>query len=156
MDARDLDDDMQDPEPAAKDDQDPAVHARDITDDWRAQWRAHWMRLRPEMFDPNPRAGPEKEAARIASAFAKDGRHLVLMPDTPIIPDGHENTLAGTWGDLDALVRHWAQIGCEWVNLSFSIEPDGRALVRYDANPSDAPLEPGGRWPIFMGGRPAS
>jgi hypothetical protein len=84
---------------------------------------------------------------------AKDGFILTLTTDTPVVPDEFHAWLTerGTWGDLDPLIRHWAEIGCAWVNLRFDIDPAGRALVRYDAQPDGQPLTDG-RVPAFNGG----
>jgi hypothetical protein len=100
-----------------------------VRDSWEPDTRLR-MGARPEIFDPDPRVGPEKEAARITASFAEDGQVLVLTPDTLVVPDGHGNTLNGTWGDIEALVRQWARSGCEWVNLCFYVETDGRVVVR--------------------------
>ncbi len=59
---------------------------------------------------------------------------------------------AGSWGDIETLVRHWAAIGCDWVNLRFALDDEGRALVRYEAQPDGEPLEPDRRLPSFNGG----
>ena len=88
----------------------------------------------------------------LVACTAQDDIPLVLLPTTPVIPDERHPWLTehGTWGNLEALVLHWAAIGCEWVNLQFAVE-DGAALLRYEANPSGEPL-PEGRLPAINGG----
>lgn len=44
---------------------------------------------------------------------AKDGFVLSLTPETPVFPDERHTWLAerGTWGEIEALVRHWTATG---------------------------------------------
>jgi len=77
---------------------------------------------------------------------AKDGFRLVLLPDTPVLPDARclpPQHLSGTWGEIETLFLHWAAVGCRWVNLRFVVEPGGDALIRYEVRPEGAPLHPG-------------
>ena len=85
----------------------------------------------------------------LVESTAQDAIPLVLLPDTPVIPNEWFAYLTerGTWGDIEALVRRWAATGCEWVNLIFAVE-DGVAVVRYEARPWDEPL-PDGRLPMI-------
>ena len=98
------------------------------------------------------RHSPHELAALCIEDAAREGFTLALTPETPVIP--HEDfpwlTERGTWGEIDALSRHWTAIGCTWVNLRFAIE-DGRTKIRYEAKPDGQPLPWGGP-PSFNGG----
>ena len=100
------------------------------------------------------RAGPDALAEVCVAQAARDGFTLALTPETPVVPDERHPWLTecGTWGDIEALVRHWTATGCDWVNLRFGLDEEGRALVRYEARPADEPLTPAGRLPAFNGG----
>jgi hypothetical protein len=101
---------------------------------------------------------PEELAALCVQHAAAHGIPLVLRPDTPVIPDGAfpfdryspSLTEPGTWSDIDRLVRRLGATGCTWVNLWFSVEDDGRAVVRFEAKPDGDPL-PGGGIPVCTG-----
>jgi hypothetical protein len=100
-----------------------------------------------------PRMGDARAMGEDLAAYAAhDDIPVVLLPDTPVIPDERHPWLTelGTWGNLEALVLHWAAIGCEWVNLQFAVE-NGVAIVRYEAKPYGEPL-PDGRLPAINGG----
>ncbi len=101
--------------------------------------------------NPRPRSARELAALCVADA-AREGYSLELTPETPVVPDEDFLDLVerGTWGGIDAMTAHWTATGCSWVNLRFAIE-DGRALIRYEANPSGEPLWWGGP-PQFNGG----
>jgi hypothetical protein len=88
----------------------------------------------------------------LVASTAHDAIPVVLLDDTPVIPDERHPWLTqrGTWGDLETLVLHWAAIGCGWVNLQFAVE-NGVTLVRYEANPDGEPL-PDERLPAINGG----
>jgi hypothetical protein len=102
---------------------------------------------------------PQELALRSVAHAATHAQSLVLRPDTPVIPDEgfpfdtyvpvlSERT---TWQDVEAFVRRLGDVGCNWVNLRFTIDGDGAALVRYEAKPDGVPLPDGGI-PAINGG----
>ena len=89
---------------------------------------------------------PDEMASFAAAHAAEHGFQLELRSDTPVIVDEHfagRGLTSGTWGEIDTLLRDWAEIGCAWVNLRFALD-ESQAMVRVQANPSDEPLPDGG------------
>lgn len=112
-----------------------------------------------DLDDPDHRASasgwsprtPRELATACVESAAAEGFELELRPDTPLVPDEafpfdtYAPTLTGRggWADVDSFVTRWADAGCRWVNLRFGIEPDGSAIVRYEAKPDGWPNEDG-------------
>ena len=89
---------------------------------------------------------PREMAAHAAAHAAEHGFHLELHPDTPVLVHelfGGRGIASGTWGEIDSLLRKWADIGCTWVNLRFGLD-GGHAIVRVEANPWGESLPDGG------------
>lgn len=92
---------------------------------------------------------PEEFAAVCVRSAAREGFSLVLLPETPVIPDEefpfdtYDPVLAerGTWSEIEDFARHWGDVGCRWVNLRFGIDDDGAAIVRYEAKPDGVALD---------------
>lgn len=90
---------------------------------------------------------------------ARDGFALIINDATPVVPaptfpfELYTPHLSerGVWADIAALARAWAAVGCRWVNLRFTLDVSGAALVYYEAKPDGEPL-PDGRLPVFNGG----
>jgi hypothetical protein len=113
------------------------------------------IRIMNEPPDPHRRGRAFADALATVSveSAARSGFVLTLTPETPVVPDEDHPWLTkrGTWGDLGILIRHWTEIGCDWVNLEFGLDEQGAAVVRYEAKPEGEPL-PDGRLPAFNGG----
>lgn len=97
-------------------------------------------------------ARPDELAATCVESAAQQGLTLILRPDTPVTPmegfpfDAYTPVLTErtTWGNIEGFFRHLGDVGCGWVNLRFSLNERGDAVVRYEAKPDGVRLPDGG------------
>lgn len=116
------------------------------------------VRLWPRRGRTRPRVcRPSIDQARaLAYAFvrhaAAEGYDLVLLPETPVVPDELFTRLTkrATLGGLEEMIDHWTRTGSDWVNLRFGIE-DGATIIRYECRERGDPLDPG-QTPSINGG----